>query len=124
MNPTASDLSTIPTAELAAELIRRRQKPAAQPDALTVLSAKLVRRAATCYGLQPSTVIGNGQQPAAARCRYAVWEALRILGHTSPSTIARVFSRDHSTLIHGWRKAASLKVEDPKFCACLDLLLV
>ena len=126
-------LQHIPTKELEAELDRRITQAAQEisvtdarpiipvPDIIR-LSAKLTRRAAKCYGLDPVKVVGKGQRPSYARCRWAVWEALRLRGFTSSVEVAKAFGRDHGTILKGWQKAKVLKVDDPKFSACLDIL--
>jgi len=126
-------LQHVPTKELEAELDRRIAQ-AAQAEAeaesfsilpvsdLMHLAAKLVRRAARFYGLDPALVVGKGQLPSYARCRWAVWEALRLRGYHSPVILAKAFGRDHGTVVKAWQKSGSLKVNDPKFSACLDLL--
>lgn len=125
----ALDISKIPTEALRAELKKRAEAALKKQalhmhiDPLLLLSGKLVNKAAICYGLDPKRVIGDSKKPGYGHCRWAVWEALRLRGHTSPSALAKIFGRDHGTILHAFKKVGALKHTNAKFAACLDLLL-
>jgi len=109
------------TTQLREEIDRREAlRPPAPP--LAVLAARLVRKAAKFYGIEPSLVIGKGQTNFAANCRWAVWETLRVSGYTSPQELGTVFERHASAISNCWEKMEERKISDPKLSECLTLL--
>lgn len=79
------------------------------------------------WGVTFSRMLAPGKERAVARPRQAAFKILRDRGGVSFPEIARYFGRDHSTVVHGYRKAAELIAGNTEFrenyehvCALLD----
>lgn len=113
-------LQDIPTAELRQEITRRN---AHRADPATHSAARLVARAASFYNISTELVVGDYKDPRAVTARWAVWIVMRRDGHSSTS-LGKLFSRNHGTILNGWTRGGTLIKTDAKFAACIDHLQV
>lgn len=89
-----SDLSSIPLADLIAEI--RRREHSLNP---ALPAAQIVAAEAAATGLAPAAILGRRRTRRLAAARARCMAALYHLGYSSPE-VGRVFSRHHSTVLN------------------------
>ncbi len=107
-----SDLSTIPTAILIAELHRREaaltleltslldwRAPATLPATAAADGARIVREVAAAADLSEAVIMGRSRVPRVARARQIAMVQLLNTG-ISLCDVGRFFDRDHGTVMH------------------------
>lgn len=75
---------------------------------------------AEAFDVLPSLLDGPSRSPTVTRARFAAWLLIRFYWHghsrASTSELGRLFGdRDHSTVVHGLRRAAELLFTDEDF---------
>lgn len=71
----------------------------------------LLNEAHVLFKVHPRDIQGKDKFNFILPARFAVWKALKDTG-TSYAQIGRWFERDHSTIIHGARRATQLMEQD------------
>lgn len=82
----------------------------------------LVMRAAEITGYPPATIVSPIRSGSVVLVRFAVIRTARRAGYSSPQ-IGKVINRDHSSIIHGEKRAEGLMQTCPSFatlCASLE----
>lgn len=88
------------------------------------LLPSLIERAASAYCVRPTDVRSARRNTAAVRARWAVaWAAFRGTGYSYPRIARELGGRDHTTIMHGVKRADELRAQDPVFRALTDELL-
>ena len=68
-------------------------------------------------------LMGAAQDITTSRARFALyWFGRERLGY-SYGRIGKALSRDHTTVIHGYRRALELRASDPEFLGKTDSLM-
>ena len=75
------------------------------------------------FGVCPTLVMGRNRSRRICRARYAIFAALRQQG-MSYAKIGALTGRDHSTVIHGIKRAKKMTESDPVFARKLKRLAV
>lgn len=75
-------------------------------------------------GLRPTELISNRRSRVQAHGRFAImWAAKRLTRYSYPRIARALGGFDHSSVIHGCRRAEALRDEDPDFRALSDALI-
>lgn len=83
----------------------------------------LIVRAAEHYGLSPKAVLANRRQTSIVRARWAVaWAAQHATEYSYPRIGRALGGRDHTTVMHGVRRAEEIRARDSAFRALTDEL--
>jgi len=80
-----------------------------------VHAAPLIERAAQAVGETPDSVVCANRKPRLARARWAVMLALRNEGWSTFRIGREIGNRDHTTVMHGLKKARELREIDADF---------
>jgi chromosomal replication initiation ATPase DnaA len=103
-------------AQLSAQLkalLREDETPLAVPRQIK----PVIRTVAKYYGVSLTDLLSCRRNRSVARPRHvAMYLAERLTRHSLPA-IGRILDRDHSTIMHGCRKIATLRLEDAKLDA-------
>lgn len=78
---------------------------------MSEIKTKIVKRASELFDVHPRDIAGGARYKFIMPARFAVWKALKDRGW-SYVRIGRMFDRDHSTILHGVRKANYLAERD------------
>jgi len=74
-------------------------------------SLRIVEHVADYFGVQPADIRGACREQRYARPRFVAWALIRERLRFPYPRIARLFNRDHSSIIHGVRRADRAHVE-------------
>ena len=74
------------------------------PPYVAVTGLELVARLARLHGLTAADLVGPSRVRSVCIVRWRAMKALRAKGH-SCSSIGRLLNRDHTTVLHGLRRA-------------------
>lgn len=88
---------------------------------LPIEARDIIRRACLAVSATEAELFAPGHNVKLARARFAVMVALRGLGWSYPR-IAKAINRSNATVIHGLRKARTLRACDPGFPDLLALV--
>lgn len=78
--------------------------------------ARILRDAATIFGVTIGQMKGETRHQRVARARFAVcWLAHAMLGYSSPRVGRSLGGRDHTSVLHACKQAITLRVSDPDF---------
>jgi chromosomal replication initiation ATPase DnaA len=103
-------------AQLSAQLkalLREDATPLAVPRQIK----PVIRTVAKYYGVSLTDLLSCRRSRSVARPRHvAMYLAKKLTRHSLPA-IGRVLDRDHSTIMHGCRRIATLRLEDAKLDA-------
>ena len=103
-----------------AQLSGRLKAVAREDQAPLVVQSRLkqvITAVANCYGVQLRDLVSERRPRNVIRARQvAMYLAKELTGHSLPS-IGRAILRDHSTVLHGCRQIAKLRLQDPKLDA-------
>jgi chromosomal replication initiator protein len=97
------------TPQLAALVPRWYRPPYHLPETLRV--------AAGIFGFTITELKGDSRYTELVRARWAVMLAMRERGVSTPRIGAALGGRDHTTVLHGLRRAIELKRKDPLFAS-------
>jgi hypothetical protein len=103
-------------ARLTAELMALAREDAS-PLVASNRIKPVIRAVAKYYGVSVADLISRRRSLAVTRPRQTAMFLVRTLTDRSLPAIGRVLHRDHGTVLHGCRKIAALRVEDPKLDA-------
>jgi chromosomal replication initiator protein len=76
-----------------------------------------LRTAADVFGISLSELTGDSRFTDLVRARWAVMLAMRARGVSMPRIGAALGGRDHTTILHGLKKATALRATDPAFAS-------
>lgn len=86
--------------------------------------ASIVAAAAARFQMPRRVILGADRSRPAARARYAVFYVARTgLGKSSTEIGRAVGGRDHTTVLHGLKRAEQMRASDAEFRAATDELL-
>jgi chromosomal replication initiator protein len=77
----------------------------------------IVKRAARIIGSNVSELNGHSRDSRLVRARWAVMHVMRQGGKSLPQIGRDVGGRDHTTVMHGLKRADELLASDPEFAA-------
>jgi hypothetical protein len=94
-------------------MVREDQAPLVVPSRLKQVISAVANR----YGVQLRDLVSDRRPRNVIRARQvAMYLAKELTGHSLPS-IGRALLRDHTTVLHGCRQIAKLRLQDPKLDA-------
>jgi chromosomal replication initiation ATPase DnaA len=76
----------------------------------------MVRRASNITDVSRDELLGQSRNGYVCRVRFAVMLAAKRRGKSSPQ-IGKALSRDHTTILNGWKRGSELLAADPSFAA-------
>jgi Bacterial dnaA protein helix-turn-helix len=129
-NPTAAALIEIASLPSPAPLPRDmlpgvapwRGLATLPPAPRRVTPREIIFAIAIEFGLTPEQIKGNFRTKECVFARHiAQYLAMRICGLSSP-VVGRIFYRDHTSVLHGWRKVKLRMAEDPALCERIERL--
>lgn len=88
---------------------------------MSEIKTKIVKRASELFDVHPKDIVGCARYQFIMPARFAVWKALKGRGW-SYVRIGRMFDRDHSTILHGVRKADYLAERDADYAQKIEEL--
>jgi chromosomal replication initiator protein len=86
-----------------------------RPYARRVTMREIAQTVAQHYGMTPRELITAGRRREFVRARQIAFYISRILTNRSYPEIARHYSKDHTTIIHGYEKVRDLCESDEHF---------
>jgi chromosomal replication initiator protein len=76
-------------------------------------------------GLRPTEIISNRRRADQAHARFAImWAAKRLTTYSYPQIAHFLGGFDHTSIMHGCRRAEELRDKDPDFKALTEALLL
>lgn len=85
------------------------------------LMRRVIDAAAQNSGIRAADILGPCREREIAHLRFAVWLALHTRGF-GYAPIARRFGRDHSSIMHGVKRAREIAAGNPAYAAFIDAL--
>lgn len=101
---------------------RANTVPDSDSQEFAATARALVLAAADLFGIRATQVTGETRETAPCQARFAVMLALRRLGWSFPRIARAVGRSDHTTAMHGVRRAEQLERREPGFCLAVSLL--
>ena len=84
------------------------------------LSDQVIFAAAQAIEIDPRELIGTGRYVELVRARWAVMRALSARQWSTARIGRRLGRRDHTTVMHGLKRAAEMYASDSEFAALCD----
>lgn len=116
-----TDLATATTAELIAELRRRRDQASAALNIYGTLADVIEQAVSSAWQIAPADLHSDTRTDRIARPRQVVMTLLREHGQTWSAAAAR-YKLDHGTAIWAAKKIANLESTSPQFAAKMQRL--
>ncbi len=86
--------------------------------------SRMLSLAAYRTGFSPADIKGDGRSRELCRARWAImWAARKVTGHSTAVIGRALGSRDHTTVLSGLKRAASLREIHPPFRELTDVLV-
>jgi len=82
----------------------------------------LIRRVSTITGIEPTVIRGESRTAEACWCRWAIMLVAREGGRTFEGIGRQLDGRDHTTVLHGCRRAKILERDDIAFGFLVEIL--
>lgn len=89
---------------------------------LPLEAREIISRTAMALGVPESVLLSPDRGHDLARGRFAIMLMLRDMGWSYPRIAAATQRRDHTTVIHGIRRARQMRCSDPDFIELLEIL--
>lgn len=86
-----------------------------------MLKEDLILACAELFNIHPRDLTGDYRYQFIVRARYALFLALRRRGWSYPR-IGKLLKRDHSSVIHGVKRALYYSERDPEYAAKVETL--
>lgn len=77
----------------------------------------------TVFGISTDVIVSHDRHRSIARARFGAMWVFRELGIYSYPEIGRILFRDHTTILHGFRKAETLRETDVEFKRLTDHII-
>lgn len=83
----------------------------------------VIRDAAAAARVTRGDILSEQRANTIARVRFAIIWTVRQVYHTSWPVLAHALNRDHTTIMHGYRRAKTLRQSDPFFADLVNMLV-
>ena len=78
------------------------------------VKSDFIKKAGELFYIQPRDLVGSARFSFLLPARFAAYKALRLRGWSYPM-IGKLMNRDHSSIIHGVKRADYMMEKDPDF---------